>query len=151
MLARAGFSDDARFAHALGEKRLANAVVDLMRAGVVQILALEIHLGAAPCAGQPFGEVERAWPADVMGEIARHGDGERRIAPRVGVSSLEFKQKRHQRFGDITPAEQAEVAVFVGSGAERVQSWHRQTSQQADLRRSTPANRGASAAIAGAS
>ena len=47
VLAGAGLGDDARLAHALGEQDLAEAVVDLVRAGVVQVLALEIDLGAA--------------------------------------------------------------------------------------------------------
>ena len=41
MLAGAGLGDDARLAHAPGEQRLADGVVDLVRAGVVQVLALE--------------------------------------------------------------------------------------------------------------
>jgi hypothetical protein len=41
MLAGAGFGDDAGLAHALGEQDLADAVVDLVRAGVVQLFALE--------------------------------------------------------------------------------------------------------------
>ena len=41
VLAGAGLGDDAALAHALGEQRLAEHVVDLVRAGVVQVLALE--------------------------------------------------------------------------------------------------------------
>ena len=47
VLAGAGLGDDARLAHALGQQDLAEAVVDLVRAGVVQLLALEVDLGAA--------------------------------------------------------------------------------------------------------
>ena len=59
VLAGAGLGDDAALAHALGEQDLAEAIVDLVRAGVVEILALEIDFRAAEMAGQPFGEIER--------------------------------------------------------------------------------------------
>ena len=41
VLARARLGDDALLAHAPGEKDLADGVVDLVRAGVGQVLALE--------------------------------------------------------------------------------------------------------------
>ena len=42
VLAGAGLGDDPRLAHALGEQRLPERVVDLVRAGVVEVLALEV-------------------------------------------------------------------------------------------------------------
>ena len=60
MLAGAGLGDDARLAHPAGEQDLAEHVVDLVRAGVVELLALEIDLCAAELLRQPFGEIERA-------------------------------------------------------------------------------------------
>ena len=56
-------------------------VVDLVRAGVVQILALEIDLRAAAMPGQPLGEIERARPADIMLEIAAQLGARRRDRP----------------------------------------------------------------------
>ena len=47
VLARAGLGDDALLAHAPRQQRLAQAVVDLVRAGVQQVFALEINLRAA--------------------------------------------------------------------------------------------------------
>ena len=47
MLARAGFGDDAVFAHAFGEQNLPHAMIDLVRAGMVQLFALEINFRAA--------------------------------------------------------------------------------------------------------
>ena len=49
VLARAGFGDDAVLAHAAGEQRLAEAVVDFVRAGVEQVFALDVELRAAEC------------------------------------------------------------------------------------------------------
>ena len=47
VLARAGLGDDALLAHALGKQALAERVVDLVRAGVQQVFALEVDFGAA--------------------------------------------------------------------------------------------------------
>ena len=57
VLARAGFGDDAGLAHAPGEEDLAHRVIELVRAGVVQILALEINFRAAEFLGEPFGKI----------------------------------------------------------------------------------------------
>jgi hypothetical protein len=46
MLASAGLGNDARLAHPDGEQNLADAVVDLVRAGVVELVALEPDLRA---------------------------------------------------------------------------------------------------------
>src|SRR5690606_14320637 len=55
--AGAGLGDDALLAHALGQQDLADAVVDLVRAGVVQLFALEVDLRPAAVLGEAFGEV----------------------------------------------------------------------------------------------
>jgi tryptophan synthase beta chain len=47
-----GLGDDPRLAHAAGEQDLAEDVVHLVRAGVVQLLALEEDLRAQAPAGQ---------------------------------------------------------------------------------------------------
>ena len=67
VLARAGFRDDPGLAHAHREQDLADAIVDLVRAGVVELVALEPHLRAAGrFLGQPGGEIERAGAADIV-------------------------------------------------------------------------------------
>ena len=60
VLAGAGFGDDAGLAHPLGEQDLTEAIVDLVRAGVVELVALEVDLRAAEMLGQPLGKIERA-------------------------------------------------------------------------------------------
>ncbi len=66
MLAGAGLSDNAPLAHVPGQENLPHGVVDLMRAGVAQILALEIDRRPAQAAGQSVGEIERRFPADIF-------------------------------------------------------------------------------------
>ena len=48
VLAGSGFGDDAVLAHAAREKRLADAVVDLVGSGVEEVFALEVDLRALP-------------------------------------------------------------------------------------------------------
>ena len=59
MLAGAGLGDDAPLAHALGEQDLADGVVHLVRAGVVQILALEVDARAAHLTREALGQIQR--------------------------------------------------------------------------------------------
>ena len=53
VLAGAGLGDDPGLADPLGEQRLAQHVVDLVRAGVVEVLALEQDPGPAGVLGEP--------------------------------------------------------------------------------------------------
>ncbi len=59
VLAGPGLGDDPGLAHAAGQDDLAQHVVDLVRAGMVQLVALHVDLGAAQMLGQPLGEIER--------------------------------------------------------------------------------------------
>ena len=56
MLSGAGFRDYAGLAHPAGQQDLAHAVIGFMTAGVVKLVALEVHLGAAKAIGQTFSE-----------------------------------------------------------------------------------------------
>ncbi len=57
VLSGTGLGDDPALAHAPRQQGLAEHVVDLVRAGMVELVALEIELGAAEMAGQPLGEI----------------------------------------------------------------------------------------------
>ena len=124
MLAGAGLGDDALLAHPPRHQDLAEHVVDLVRAGVVQLLALEIDLCAAKMLGQALGEIERRRPADIVLEIAVHLALERRIGLGRGIGLFQVEDQRHQRFGDEPSAEIAEMPLLVGAAAEGVgQDW----------------------------
>ena len=120
VLAGAGLGDDPLLAHAAGEQDLPEDVVHLVRAGMVQLVALEVDLRTAAMRGEPLGEIERARPSDIMREVAVHLGLERRIGLGRGVGLLQGEDQRHQRLGDEAAAEDAEPAALVGAGAERV-------------------------------
>ena len=71
VLACAGFGDHARLTHALGEHGLADHVIDFVRTGVIQILALQIDLCAAEVLRPAFGVIHRAGAAHVVLEFVR--------------------------------------------------------------------------------
>ena len=68
VLAGAGLGDHALLAHAQREQRLAERVVDLVGAGVIEVFALEIDLRPAAFVAQPLGVIQRRRPADVVGQ-----------------------------------------------------------------------------------
>src|SRR5262245_43046649 len=66
VLSGAGFRDDAFLAHAPREQALTETVVDLVRAGVIQVFTLKINLRAAPSLCQTFGRIQRSWPSRII-------------------------------------------------------------------------------------
>jgi hypothetical protein len=114
VLAGAGLGDDALLAHAPRQQDLAKHVVDLVGTGVVQLVTLEVDLGAAEMVGQALGEIQgrgAAFPQIV------HLVPERGVGLGLLVFGFEVEDQRHQRLGDETPAEIAEAALLIGAGA----------------------------------
>ena len=68
MLSCAGFRNDAFLAHASCKQTLAKTVIDLVRAGVIQILPLQINLRAAPRLGESRRKIQRCRTAGVVVE-----------------------------------------------------------------------------------
>ena len=69
MLASACLRDDAGLAHAACQHGLADGVVDLVRAGMVKVLALEVDLGATLLVAGACGVVDGGGAADEMCEL----------------------------------------------------------------------------------
>ena len=135
VLAGPGLGDDARLAHALRQQGLADAVVDLVGAGVVQVLALEEDAGAAGLLRQPLGEVQRRRPADVMVQVIRRIAGWNSGSSRAcSYCSRELAQGVHQRFGTRTAAVGAEPTVHIGNGAKGIR--HEELPQRCRSQRS---------------
>jgi hypothetical protein len=114
VLARAGFGDHARLAHAPGQQRLADGVVDLVGAGVVEILALEIDLGAAQHRRPAPRVVDGRGPADEVGEFVAELGHELGVDAIVFIRGPQFLERMHERFGDENATVWAEVSAGVG-------------------------------------
>ena len=103
MLAGARLGDDPPLAHPPGEKRLAQGVVDLVRTGVIEVLALEVDppAGASAEAG---GEIQRRGAPDIVVQEAFELGAKATVATRLQPRRLELGQGRHQGLGDILAA-----------------------------------------------
>ena len=116
MLAGTGLSDDALLAHACGQQCTADGVVDLVRTGVVQVLALEQDLRAADVIAQALGVIDRARPAHVVRQVAVIGRTERGVLAGLVIGLGQFLQRADQGFGDEAAAVAAEVALGIREG-----------------------------------
>ena len=114
MLARAGLGDHAALAHVAREQRLADGVVHLVRAGVIQVLALQIDPRPAPVGGKPLRGIERARPSHVEPQVLGELFLEFRIVAQAFVRLAQLFQRLHERLGDEDAAVPAEVATRVG-------------------------------------
>jgi len=95
------------------QQNLADAVVDLVRAGVVQLFALEVDLRATAELGQTLGEIQRARTSDVVTLEIGQLFLERRIFLGRLVFAGQIEDQRHQGFRHVAAAERAEQAVIV--------------------------------------
>ena len=95
VLASAGLGDDPGLAQMLGQQGLADGVVDLVRAGVVEVFSLEPDLRPTPGLGQPLAMVERAGPADVVGVVAVQLGAEGGVVLEPCVGLFELPQRLH--------------------------------------------------------
>src|SRR5690348_1594616 len=120
MLAGAGFGNDAGFAHAPREQHLADTVVDLVRACVIQVFALEVDFCAAEMTRQPLGKIERTRPADIMRQQLVKLGLERRIIARSDPGLFEIEEQRHQCLGNISSAEGTEMPRRIRAGTKAV-------------------------------
>ena len=106
VLPGAGLGNDSLFAHPPGQQALAEGVVDLVGAGVVQVLALQGHLQPAGLAqAGRFGE--RGRPAHIVMEQRSELRPKLRLAPGLDELRLQLIESRDEGFGDISSAELA--------------------------------------------
>ena len=118
MLPGTRFRDDPPFAHAVGEQRLPERVVDLVRAGVRQVFPLQEDSGPAGCLGEAPRFVHRGRPPDVIAQQSFELRPEPVIVACREVRAFELFDRLDQRLGHIAPAELAEVSACVGIASE---------------------------------
>ena len=111
MLTSSGLCDHAFLAHSQAEQGLSQRVVDLVSAGVVHVLALEIDLRSADLLGQAFAEVQLAGPSADLAVASRQLGGEALVGHRAGELGIELLQSGYERFGDEPPAELPEISL----------------------------------------
>ena len=113
MLAGAGFRDHTGFAHVSGQQALPHGVVDLVRAGVIQIFPLEQNLCPTAVRGQAAGVINWRGTPDVLGQVIIQPGHELLIAAPACIGLTQLFQCVHQRFRDVTTAVRPEMAKFI--------------------------------------
>ena len=107
MLAGAGFGDDPRLAHLLGQQALAQGVINLVGTRMVQVFALQVNLGAAQIFGHPFGIVEQGRTVGIIVEQVFQFSLEIRIILIMAVRFFQALDFIHQCFRYVLTAEGA--------------------------------------------
>ena len=110
MLAGARLGNDALFPHAFREQRLRERVVDLVRAGVEQVLAFEINFCPAAMLRQPLRKIQLGGPAGELLEMMPQFFLKHRIFAHQFVSRRELGERRHQGLGDKDSAIRTEMS-----------------------------------------
>ena len=110
MLSRAGLGDDPLLAHPPRQHSLPQRVVDLVRAGMQQVLALQVDLRAAELLADSFGKIERGGTAAVVVQQIVHLGMKGGVGLGRGVGLLQLLEGSHQRLRHIAPAIDAEAA-----------------------------------------
>ena len=114
VLAGAGLGDELLLAHVLGQQALAHAVVELVRAGVVEVLALQVDLRAAVRQRERARVVDRRRPAlEVLADVAQLGD-EGGVVLDLVVRLGDLGEGRLELRRQVLPAVLAEEPVLVG-------------------------------------
>lgn len=114
VLASARLGDEAGLPHPLCQQRLAQHVVDLVRARMVQVLALQVYLRAAQILRHAAGEVEaRRAPRVVVQQVGELAV-ERGIPLAVLVGFLQLAHGAHQQLGDVLAPVDAEPSLGHG-------------------------------------
>jgi hypothetical protein len=116
VLTGTGLGDDAFLAHAAGEDGLADGVVDLVGAGVIEVFALGVDLGATEFLGEALAVVEARGPAYEFVEVAVELFVEGGVVPGPFVLGVELLDGGDECLGDEDSAVRPEVAGGVGNG-----------------------------------
>ena len=117
VLAGPGLGDDAPLAHPQRQQGLAERVVDLVRAGVIEVFAFEVDLCPAALLAEPLGEIKRRGPADVMPVKAGKLLAKAASAAARSYSAVNSSRARVSVSGHVAAAEGAKAAVAVGQFA----------------------------------
>src|SRR6185437_9028548 len=110
VLAGTGLGDDPLLAHALRQQGLPEGIVELVRTGVVEILALEVY-GAAEALGETYGSVERSRASREVAQQTIELGPVGGILTRLCPSQVELGERGHQGLGDVLAAVASETVL----------------------------------------
>jgi hypothetical protein len=116
MLSRAGFRDHAARAESPRQQYLADRIVDLVRARVREVLALEPHLGA-PARTEPFCAGQRRGSPGPARQLAAELGEETSVRERRACARLEPHERRDQRLGHEAPAVRSIATALIREAA----------------------------------
>ena len=129
MLARAGLGNDPFLTHAQGQQRLPKGVVDLVGAGVVEILTLQpdagTTIGPAVMGCETLRFVERRGSAHIIFEEMIELRFETRVIPGLSRCLFQLGEGGHQRFRDVLTAIAPETAVSAWTRSRLQAGWIR--------------------------
>src|SRR5665811_2134067 len=114
VLTCAGLGDDARLAHLFGQQGLAERIVDLVRAGVVEVLTLEQDAGAPGMLSELRDLGDDARTTGVGAVQPLELTLESRVDVRLEACLIKLLKSRHEGLRNVTTAIRAEAA---GAGA----------------------------------
>ncbi len=112
MLAGTGLGNDTLGAEPLGEQRLADGVVDLVRSRVCKVFSLEPDLGA-PELGKSRRVRQRRRPAHPFTELPAKFFLEFLVRQKLLDASFESFERRHQCLRNVAAAERPEATAIV--------------------------------------
>src|SRR5258706_7611242 len=105
VLAGSGLGDQARLAHTQRQQSLAESVVELVRAGVAEVLALEVDVRATEVLAKPRRRVKRSRPSDERVPVAGQLELELRVGLRLVPHVLELFERAHQGLRHVLTAD----------------------------------------------
>ena len=109
----AGLRNDAGLFHATGKEHLAQGIVDLVGAGMAQILPLEVDPAAPEMLRQAPGEIEGGGPSRIVVQVVSELILEFPVLLCLEIGRLELLQGRHEGLGHIFPPVWPEMAGLI--------------------------------------
>ncbi len=117
MLPGAGFRDHTALAHSHRQQGLAERIVDLVGAGVVQVFSLQVNLGAAALLAEALRVIKWRGAANVILEQIGQLGVERRVSLGLLVRHHQLVQGPHQRLGHVPATEWTKASRRIGDVA----------------------------------
>jgi hypothetical protein len=114
VLASPGLRNHPFLSYPTRKQDLAQGVVDLVGAGMAEVLALEIDPGASQLLGKTPRKIERRFSSGIVPEVLAQLLLELLIFFSGEICRLQLEEGRHQGLGGVAPSIDAEMPFFIG-------------------------------------